>query len=443
MTVRGNSRGTKAIKFCPCLPASAFLSPSVTVAVFPARRRTMVGKPAAHRYGYTSPATLGLVGLVGLAATFAYHLWNRNRSETQDEESSPEPCYPDPRTHVTDRRSAANAGPSNLSTFTYGQEYHPINSDDRTSKSFPFGSTAKLRVAKSYPTPAPSPSSSRIFHKEHEPIQPNSQWEQPAFDEERPYVHPPTAREEIEDISLKFERVSRPYSYVLPEACSPGPSEIIGVPERVRRPYAQVPEIARPTPISENTALPVGTEPIIDIFITPLDVEDDKEDNDEDLGRKLDLVDAHNYRTRAEREIHEAKVAFKWSQKMWKNGSKASAKRFSEEGKVHQAAAEDFNKKASAAYFAVNNKGRRANVIDLHKLRVAEAIQFAERSIAKAREKGYNHMRIIVGKGLHSENGTARLKPELQEWLKKQNLDVEVNSKNTGVLRIKLNAATA
>ncbi|KAA1472929.1 Smr-domain-containing protein [Dentipellis sp. KUC8613] len=381
-----------------------------------------------------NPATFGLVGL---AATFAYYLWNRNHSESQDEESSPDNCYPDPRTHMTDRRSSTGAGPSDLSTSTPGQTYNPIQSDDRASKSIPFGSPATSRVAESYPTPAPSPNNS-------EPAS-NSQWDQPAFDGEQLYINPSAAaaREETEDISLRFERVPRPYVYVHPEVCSPGPSEVIGVPERIRRPYAQILETACSTHASVNTASAVGAEPTIDIPAKLAAAGDEEEDVAEDLIHEPDLVDAHNFRTRAEKESREARAAFKESHKMWKNGDKASAKCLSEEGRAHQAAAEEFNKKASAAYFAVNNKGRHTNEIDLHNLRVAEAIQFAERSITKARKEGYGCMRIIVGKGLHSENGTARLKPELQEWLKKQNLDAEVQSKNTGVLRITLNAATA
>lgn len=48
-----------------------------------------------------------------------------------------------------------------------------------------------------------------------------------------------------------------------------------------------------------------------------------------------------------------------------------------------------------------NNKGRDQNEIDLHGLRVKEAIERTDNAIVNARQNGLSELRLIVGKSLH------------------------------------------
>lgn len=57
--------------------------------------------------------------------------------------------------------------------------------------------------------------------------------------------------------------------------------------------------------------------------------------------------------------------------------------------------------------------------IDLHGLYVKEAITFTERALQQARTRGDGEIHLIVGKGLHSKNGAAKLKPAIAELIRK------------------------
>lgn len=64
-----------------------------------------------------------------------------------------------------------------------------------------------------------------------------------------------------------------------------------------------------------------------------------------------------------------------------------------------------------------NNQNTRPDEVDLHGLFVKEAIQRTEQAIAQAEVRGDSQMRIIVGKGLHSEGSVAKIKPAIEDWM--------------------------
>ncbi|TFY78428.1 hypothetical protein EWM64_g5582 [Hericium alpestre] len=88
--------------------------------------------------------------------------------------------------------------------------------------------------------------------------------------------------------------------------------------------------------------------------------------------------------------------------------------------------------------FLANNKHRQLGQVDLHGLKVKEAIQYVERCLTEARQRGDAEIQFIVGKGLHSADGTSKLKPAIEGVLKKQNLVTALHPGNAGMLVVQL-----
>lgn len=66
-----------------------------------------------------------------------------------------------------------------------------------------------------------------------------------------------------------------------------------------------------------------------------------------------------------------------------------------------------------------NNKDSPPGTIDLHGLYVKEAIERTEAAINQAQGKGQDEMRVIVGKGLHSQGNVARIKPAVEDLMRR------------------------
>ncbi|KZT10606.1 Smr-domain-containing protein [Laetiporus sulphureus 93-53] len=111
--------------------------------------------------------------------------------------------------------------------------------------------------------------------------------------------------------------------------------------------------------------------------------------------------------------------------------------------KAHLREMERLNAQASEWIFNENNKDREPGEVDLHGLYVKEAITFTERAINDARRCESNKIHLIVGKGLHSSDGVAKLKPAIEELLRKQGLVAELDQNNSGVLIVNLSATRA
>ncbi|KAG9026872.1 hypothetical protein FRB95_008358 [Tulasnella sp. JGI-2019a] len=104
---------------------------------------------------------------------------------------------------------------------------------------------------------------------------------------------------------------------------------------------------------------------------------------------------------------------YKNSKEARKLGDHVKAAYSNDQGRAYAAEQERLDKQASEGIFKVKNKGSMPNEVDLHGLYVKEAVRFTEDAIIAAQKKGYNDLRIIVGKGLHSE-GAAKLKPAIK-----------------------------
>jgi len=135
--------------------------------------------------------------------------------------------------------------------------------------------------------------------------------------------------------------------------------------------------------------------------------------------------------------------AFEQSHAAYAHKDGAAAKELSNEGKAHQREMERLNAEASAWIFRENNLDSKPGEVDLHGLYVKEAITYTDKSIAEARARGDKEIRLIVGKGIHSRNHAAKLKPAIEDFVQKYNLVATIDPENSGVLIVSLEGGTA
>ncbi|KAH9176278.1 hypothetical protein EDB89DRAFT_1846555, partial [Lactarius sanguifluus] len=98
------------------------------------------------------------------------------------------------------------------------------------------------------------------------------------------------------------------------------------------------------------------------------------------------------------------------------------AQEYRQQGGAHKSAMEELDKRAARIIFRENNKvssDMEGGKIDLHGLYVAEAIQVANAQLQTARLRGDEVVRFIVGKGLHSDAGGAKIRPALEDLVTK------------------------
>ncbi|OJA11637.1 hypothetical protein AZE42_04754 [Rhizopogon vesiculosus] len=93
-----------------------------------------------------------------------------------------------------------------------------------------------------------------------------------------------------------------------------------------------------------------------------------------------------------------------------------------------------FDKEASAKIFQENNQRSRPNTVDLHGLYVTEAEFYFERAVQQVRERGESSLRVIVGKGNHSDDNIPKIKPAIQTLGKNLGMTVNVDPTNDGCL---------
>ncbi|KAK0186932.1 hypothetical protein F5146DRAFT_1062874 [Armillaria mellea] len=150
---------------------------------------------------------------------------------------------------------------------------------------------------------------------------------------------------------------------------------------------------------------------------------------------------------------------FSESHEAFHRGDGAAAKDLSKQGKNHKQKMEQLNKEASDCIYHENNRvswlratfnwdtnsviqDSRPGEIDLHRLRVKEAIARTVTALEEAKRRGDSEIRIIVGKGLHS-CGEAKLKPSIKRLMDKYRLVSKFDPSNSGVLVVELNGCSS
>lgn len=130
------------------------------------------------------------------------------------------------------------------------------------------------------------------------------------------------------------------------------------------------------------------------------------------------------------------------SQQAYQKGDKKSASELSRKAKEQLSIAEGYNEKAATYVFLENNKDSDDDDIDLHGLYIKEAEYILKQRIISGISKNQPKLDCIVGKGLHSKDGVAKLKPAVEELCRKANLKCWIDEKNAGVLHIGLKNAS-
>ncbi|KAI0093425.1 hypothetical protein BDY19DRAFT_882495 [Irpex rosettiformis] len=143
-------------------------------------------------------------------------------------------------------------------------------------------------------------------------------------------------------------------------------------------------------------------------------------------------------RKRADEVAVEMHKLSRESQEAYQRGDGALAKELSLQSKAKRGELERLNQENAEWLFRENNKDRPVNEIDLHGMTVDQAIEFSERAIQSARQRGDSEIHIIVGKGLHSAGGIPKIKPAIEALMVKYQLIAELDPNNSGVLIVSL-----
>lgn len=145
-----------------------------------------------------------------------------------------------------------------------------------------------------------------------------------------------------------------------------------------------------------------------------------------------------NLRDKAEQMYEKRKKLLNQLQQAYKSGDKQKAHELSEELKEVLEQAENYNRQAAEYVFRENNADSAGDEIDLHGLYVKEAEWIMQKRLSECIRTNQSHLRVIVGKGLHSANGIAKLKPAIEQLCSESGLKHYIDPKNTGVMVIDL-----
>ncbi|KAG2433889.1 hypothetical protein HXX76_008242 [Chlamydomonas incerta] len=144
------------------------------------------------------------------------------------------------------------------------------------------------------------------------------------------------------------------------------------------------------------------------------------------------------WRAQGDAHAQARNAAFAASKEAYRLGDHARAGQLSREGKQHAAQCNEAHERAAALVLAQHNTGRTPGELDLHGLRVKEAVAEVEKAIAAARAANPPQQRLvlIVGKGLHSADGVPKLKPAIEGLVRRHNLRVTPGVPNAGCILV-------
>ncbi|KAG1813740.1 hypothetical protein EV424DRAFT_1416256 [Suillus variegatus] len=113
-------------------------------------------------------------------------------------------------------------------------------------------------------------------------------------------------------------------------------------------------------------------------------------------------------------------------------------KELTQKGEAHRANMMLLDKEASAKIFQGTKSIKGTNEVDLHGLYVSEAKTYFDTSVQAAWDRGESSLRVIVGKGNHSDNNVPKIKPAIQAHGESLGLSIEVDPRNEGCLIVSL-----
>lgn len=90
------------------------------------------------------------------------------------------------------------------------------------------------------------------------------------------------------------------------------------------------------------------------------------------------------------------------------------------------------------SFFSPPNPKSALAKIDLHGLRVSEALDRVRRHLALCRKHGVGRTVVITGKGLHSVDGVAKVKPQVERLLHEEGVRVVMERGNEGAFVVEV-----
>ncbi|KAI5123875.1 hypothetical protein M0805_005692 [Coniferiporia weirii] len=101
--------------------------------------------------------------------------------------------------------------------------------------------------------------------------------------------------------------------------------------------------------------------------------------------------------------------------------------------------AKKLHRKAERRFYLANNTEHSAERIDVHHLKVLEAVRQTEKALYALQQRGGKELQVIVGRGKHSVGGVPVLKNAIMDKMtKKHHLDVKVDKSNPGLIHVLL-----
>ncbi|KAL7752051.1 hypothetical protein RI367_002580 [Sorochytrium milnesiophthora] len=159
------------------------------------------------------------------------------------------------------------------------------------------------------------------------------------------------------------------------------------------------------------------------------------------------LDDGHNagaeWRQKADFEAQERGRCFEASRAAYARGDKAEAKLLSDKGKEHGVNMERYNQMAADEAFAFHNNSRQDNLaeLDLHGLYVKEALQRVGQHIQRCKKAGVKQTVLITGRGKHSADGLAKIRPAVEQLMHDERLRATPGVPNEGCILVEFDVA--
>ena len=146
--------------------------------------------------------------------------------------------------------------------------------------------------------------------------------------------------------------------------------------------------------------------------------------------------EAEQWRKKAFDLAHQKAELAKASQEAYQNGDKQAAHDLSVQSKALAPRIDEAHEKASQMFFEWHNHDNPPDELDLHGQLVKEALDLTRHRLQACQSKGETKLIVITGKGLHSVDGIAKIKPSLIAYLKEQGLSHEVDQPHAGCILI-------
>ncbi|KAI7830604.1 hypothetical protein BC939DRAFT_438499 [Gamsiella multidivaricata] len=146
--------------------------------------------------------------------------------------------------------------------------------------------------------------------------------------------------------------------------------------------------------------------------------------------------DHEHYRTMARKSAMMRHECSQQSQVAYLSGNGARAKELSLKSKEHGLEMDRYNNMARDIVFRVNNSSRPSNELDLHGLKVREALDITRERLNRFIKNKEPNLIIIVGRGKNSLNGVAKIKPAVIELVTQFRIKATPNKPNQGCVYI-------